>query len=68
MSESCSRMNELWHFMTHKNLPWDSQGNTEMVLERATVVDLELTWQHLLSEVCAKQMRFVCVNQFHLSQ
>ena len=68
MSESCSRMNELWHFMTHKNRPRDSQGNTEMVLGRATAVDLELTWQHLLSEVCAKQMRFVRVNRFHLSQ
>ena len=61
-------MNELWHFMTRKNRPRDSQGNTEMVLGRATAVDLELTWQHLLSEVCDKQMRFVRVNRFHLSQ
>ena len=30
------------------------------------MVNLELTWQHLLSELCSKQMKAVRVNQVHL--
>ena len=34
---------------------------------RAIVVNVELTWQHLLSEFHPKQTRAVRVNRFHLS-
>ena len=40
--------------------------NTSRV-RKSLVVDLELTWQHLLSEFRPKQTKAVCVNQFHLS-
>ena len=45
----------LWHFMTLKCLAYKE------------AVDLELTWQHPLSEFRPKQTRAVCVNRFHLS-
>ena len=60
---------QLWHFMVCKIFHGDSQGNTQRlhVSGRAIAVDLELTWQHLLSEFHPKQTRAVCVNRFHLS-
>ena len=34
--------------------------------ENAIAGDLELTWQHPLSELRSEQTRTACVNQFHL--
>ena len=55
--------------MARKIFHGDSQGNTQIlrVSGRAIAVDLELTWQYLLSEFRPKQTRAVCVNRFHLS-
>ena len=48
--------------MVCKILHGDSQGNTQMlrVSERAIAVNLELTWQHLLSEFHPKQTSCSC--------
>ena len=69
MQRSPSTTSWLWHFMARKIFHGDSQGNAQMlrISGRAIAVDLELIWQHLLSESHPKQTRAVRVNQFHLS-
>ena len=60
---SLHRNREL-NFLVCKIFHGDSKGNMQMfcVSGRAIAVDLELTWQHPLSEFRPKQTRAVCVN------
>ena len=55
--------------MARKTFHGDSQGNTQIlrVSGRAIAVDLELTWQHLLSEFRPKQTKAASVNRVDLS-
>ena len=56
----------LWHFITRANFPCRFPRKYSNALRtRAIAVDLEPTWQHLLSEFRLKQTKVVCVNQFH---
>ena len=59
----------LWHFMIRRIFREDSQRNAQMLHTqgRAIAVNLELTWQHPLSEFCPKLTKATRVNWVDLS-